>query len=147
MYKNYVVFISILLFLMGCNSSVSSDPIIEEEQLYDFILSIETDKGVYEKEDTIEISSYFKYVGEEIKFDEKPQISIVIVNTMDGSVVKQVDFDDVKTTMKKGDKFTQIIKGLELPKGDYRLNVGTSPFSVGPGSYLINTIPREFKVK
>ncbi|WP_456278994.1 hypothetical protein [Bacillus sp. AK128] len=147
MKKNYVVFISILLFLMGCSSSVSNEPISEEKQLYDFILSIETDKGVYEKGDTIEISSYFEYVGEEIKFNEKPQISIVIVNKENGSVVKQVAFDDVKITMKKGDKFTKSIKALELPKGDYRLNVGTSPFSVGPGSYLINTIPREFKVK
>lgn len=152
MKKVYIVFIGIFSFLMGCDSSVSNGPINEENQLYDFILSIKTDESVYEREDTIEIFSYFEYVGEEmqleeIQFDEKPQISIIIENEENGNIVKQVAFDDIKKTMKKGEKFTQTIRSFELPKGDYRLFVGTAPFSIGPSNYLINTTPRKFEVK
>ncbi|MYL19580.1 hypothetical protein GLW04_06720 [Halobacillus litoralis] len=146
MKKIYVVFISILLFLVGCNNSVSNKPINEEKQLYDFILSIQTDKSIYEEEDIIKVSSYFEYVGEEIEFDEKPQFSIVIENKESGSVVKQVAFENVKKIMKKGDEFSQTIKGLRLQKGNYQLYVGTS-FSVGPSNNLIITTPREFEVK
>ncbi|MGP4109269.1 hypothetical protein [Virgibacillus sp. L01] len=146
MKKIYVVFISILLFLVGCNNSVSNEPINEEKQLNDFILSIQTDKSVYEEEDIIEVSSHFEYVGEEIQFDEKPQFSIVIENKENGTVVKQVAFDDVKKTMQKGDEFSQTIKDLKLQKGNYQLYVGTS-FSVGPHNNLIITTPREFEVK
>lgn len=144
--KKIYVFISILLFLVGCNSGVSNEPINEKQQLNDFILSIQTDKSIYEEEDIIEVSSHFEYVGEEIQFDEKPQFSIVIENKGNGNVVKQVAFDNVKKTMQKGDEFSQTIKDLELQKGNYQLYVGTS-FIVGLHQSLIITTPREFEVK
>lgn len=145
MKRIYVV--SIILFLFGCNSSVSNEPIKEEKQIYDFILSIETDKSVYEEEDTIEIFSYFKYVGEEIQFDQGPLISIVIENMEDRSIVKQVNFNDIQKTMKEGDIFSQTIKDLKLEKGEYQLYVATSSFRVGSSTYLIITTPREIEVK
>ncbi|QHS24092.1 hypothetical protein GWK91_14720 [Virgibacillus sp. MSP4-1] len=147
MKKVYVAFICMMLFLIGCNNSVSNEPIIEKEQVYDFILSIKTDKSVYEKGNTINISSNFQYAGEEIKFDDTFKIYMVIKSKEDGSIVKQVEFNDIQKTMEKGDEFSPSIKDLRLPKGDYQLFAGTSPFSVGPANYLINTDPIDFKVK
>ncbi|WP_246943625.1 hypothetical protein [Bacillus pinisoli] len=136
-----------LIFMASCANSTSLEPSQEEIKMYDFILSIETDQGQYEKEDTIEISSYFEYVGEGIEFDVQPQITITIRNRKDGSIVKQVDFTDIKKTMSKGEKFSMNLTGLTFEKGKYDLFVSTSPFSIGPNNYLMNTVPLTFQVK
>jgi hypothetical protein len=142
------VLISLVLLLIGCSNNVSTEPIIEEKQLDDFILVIKTDKGVYEKGENIDIDSYLEYVGEEeIQITRELLIEINLRNKENGSIIKQVEFSDVKTTMKKGEKFSQEIIDLNLEKGEYEVFVKTSPFTVGTTLYSINTVPRIFEVK
>jgi hypothetical protein len=146
--KIYFVLISLLLLLIGCSTNVSTEPIIEEKQSDNFILVIKTDKGVYKTGENIEIESYLEYVGEEeVELNQKPFITIIIRNKENGSIIKQVDFDDVKTTMKKGEKFSQKIIDNNFEKGEYELFVQMSPFTVETTTYSLNTIPSILTVK
>ncbi|WP_442599924.1 hypothetical protein [Neobacillus sp. D3-1R] len=148
MKKVYFILISLILMLIGCSTNISTDPIIEEKQSDDFKLVINTDKGVYKTGETIEIESYLEYLGEEeIQLNQEPIITIIIRNKENGSIIKQVDFDNVKTTMEKGEKFSQNLVDFNLEKGEYELFVQMSPTTVGRTTYSLNTIPRILKVK
>jgi uncharacterized lipoprotein NlpE involved in copper resistance len=146
--KAYVALISLLLLLVGCNSNVSTKPIIEEKQLDDFNLVIKTDKQIYKKEENIEIDSYLEYLGEEeLQFEKIPLITIILRNKGNENIIKQVEFKDIKTTMTKGEKFTHKIVDLNLREGEYEIFVQTTPFTVGTNAYSLNTVPRVFEVK
>jgi uncharacterized lipoprotein NlpE involved in copper resistance len=47
--KAYVALISLLLLLVGCNSNVSTKPIIEEKQLDDFNFSKQINRFIKKK--------------------------------------------------------------------------------------------------
>lgn len=148
MIKVYLVLISVLLVIIGCNNNISTGPIIEEKQSDHFNLVIKTNRGIYKKGENIEIDSYLEYVGEEeIKLTEEPLITIIIKNKGNGSIFKQVYFEDVKTTMKKGDKTSQKIIDLKLEKGEYEVFVQVAPFIAGTTTYSLNTVPRIVEVK
>lgn len=143
-----LVFISILLLLVGCNNNSSNEPVKEEKKTDDFNLVIESDKNIYQKEDDIQISSYFEYVGEkDIELNPKPSITIVVRNYENGDVVEQIDFNEVKTTMKEKEKISQTLGGINLEKGKYDAFVKVSPFSVGSNQFSLSAVPIIFEVK
>jgi len=146
MKKVIVVVICMFLFLLGCDNNVSNEPIKAETKVYDFILSIETNKRVYEEEDPINVFSYFEYVGEGIQLNTEPLITIVVQNRQNGNIIKQMDYHDIQKSMKKGEKFSQSIEGFNLKKGKYAI-YGSANFSIGASYFLANTEPIFINVK
>ena len=142
------IFISIFLLLVGCNNNSSNEPVKEEKKTDNFNLVIEGEKNIYLEEDDLQFSFYFEYVGEkDIELTPKPTIIIVVRNYEGGNVIEEIDFNDVKTTMKKGEKFFQTLSGITLEAGKYDVIVQTSPFSVDSSQFSLSTTPIIFEVK
>ena len=142
------IFIGIFLLLVGCNSNSSNEPVKEEKKTGQFSLVIEGDKKLYQEDENIQISAYLKYIGEkDIEFTSEPTITIVIRNYEGGNVIEEIDFNDMKTTMKKGEKFTQTLSNINLEPGKYDAFVQTSPFSVGSRQFSLSSAPINFEVK
>ncbi|GAM12406.1 hypothetical protein [Mesobacillus selenatarsenatis] len=147
--KNIVfIFIGIFLLLVGCYSNSSNEPVKEEKKTDQFSLVIEGDKKLYQEDENIQISAYLKYIGEkDIEFTSEPTITIVIRNYEGGNVIEEIDFNDIKTTMKKEEKFSQTLNGINLEEGKYDAFVQTSPFSVDSNQFSLSTAPINFEVK
>ncbi|MBT2682164.1 hypothetical protein [Bacillus sp. ISL-37] len=142
------IFIVFFLLLVGCNSNSSNEPVKEEKKTDQFSLVIEGDKKLYQEDENIQISAYLKYIGEkDIEFTSEPTITIVIRNYEGGNVIEEIDFNDIKTTMKKEEKFSQTLNGIYLEEGKYDVFVQTSPFSVDSSQFSLSTAPINFEVK
>ncbi|WLR57401.1 hypothetical protein LC048_11410 [Mesobacillus subterraneus] len=144
----FIFIIIIPLLLVGCNSNLSNEPVKEEKKIDQFSLVIEGDKNLYQVDEEIQVSAYLKYIGEkDIEFTSVPTITIVIRNYEGGNVIEKIDFNDIKTTMKKGEKFSQTLNGINLEEGKYDAFVQTSSFSVGSSQFSLSSAPINFEVK
>ncbi|WP_226675073.1 hypothetical protein [Mesobacillus jeotgali] len=148
MKNNPFIFIGILLLLVGCNNNSSNEPVKEEKEIDPFSLVIEGDKKIFQEDESIQISAYLKYIGEkDIELTPLPNITIVIRNYDGGNVIEEIDFNDMKTTMKNGEKFTQTLSNINLEPGKYDAFVQTSPLSVGSRQFSLSSAPINFEVK
>ncbi|MBU9720841.1 MULTISPECIES: hypothetical protein [Bacillaceae] len=65
-------FIVIIIMMVGCSSeeehlysSEGRDPIISETEAGDFIIRLQSSKGIYKEDESVKIVAKLKYVGEE----------------------------------------------------------------------------------
>jgi len=137
------------LLLLGCSSDHAQSPVQTLQETGDFRLKLEVNKSKFQENEEIVLQSTFEYIGKkEIQFDRQPSFLIVIRNDDNGEIVQNVELNDLKQSMEKGETYTKEVKNIRLAKGKYSATFQTlSVISARSHSYMLSTSPISFSIR
>jgi hypothetical protein len=144
-----LLFVSCLCLLLcsSCTYNVSQASLTREKKVDGFRLFIETNNNVFNEDEEIAINSLFEYTGEnEIEFNNKPTLTIVVRNDDTEMIVRTRKLTDLKSSMSSGDSYSAHIEGLSLEKGRFSIYSILSTFSVNNTVYSLSTAPIHIEV-